>query len=93
MKICDPTGVTSKKRDCHASSPSMGGLAGKTVGILSNLWPSYEGMIVRFREQLVDEHQVSRVNYYEIPRTRAASDELLQRVASECDAAIVGLGN
>jgi hypothetical protein len=92
MKICDPTGVTGKKRDDHAPLV-MGGLAGKTVGILSNLWPSYEGMIVRFREQLLDQHRVSRVNYYEIPRTRAASDELLRRVASECDAAIVGLGN
>ena len=92
MKICDPTGYTGRKRDRQAPLV-MGGLAGKTVGILSNVWPSYEGMIVRFREQLVEQHQVSRINYYEIPRTRTASDELFEKVVAECDAAIVGLGN
>ena len=94
MKIYDPTGFSAKNQNReHDVALVLGSLAGKTLGILSNLWPSYETMVVQFRQQLVNEHRVSRVNYYEIPRTRAASDELLQRVASECDAAIVGLGN
>lgn len=92
MKILDPTGA-AKANEEKKSSRIAGGLTGKVVGILSNVWPSYEDMIVRFREQLVEKHQVAKINYYEIPRTRAAPDELLDKVAAECDAAIVGLGN
>jgi hypothetical protein len=91
MKVYDPTGVVPTKG--AGAALVIGSLSGKTVGILSNVWPSFETMIGRFRERLTDQHQVANINYYEIPRTRAATDELLDKVASECDAAIVGLGN
>ena len=92
MKILDPSGIIGKDRE--KKSPFMvSSLAGKVVGILSNVWPSYEIMVVRFREQLIDKYQVAKTIYYEIPRIRAAPDTLFEKVVRECDAAIVGLGN
>ncbi len=92
MKIYDPTGVSVKSKTQDATVAKRS-LAGKCVGILSNLWPSYEHMVGVFRRQLTDVHKAAQINYYEIPRTRAAPAELLDRVAAECDVAIVGLGN
>lgn len=92
MKYFDPTGV-KKYTETKSSHPLMTTLAGKAVGILSNVWPSYESMIVRFREQLAGKYKVSEIFYYPIPRTFSAPDELLDKVVRECDVAIVGLGN
>ena len=93
MRICDPTGSLPPKNNPGDALRLQGGLAGKTVGILSNVWPSYEGMIERFREQLVEKYKVSSIFYYPIPRTFSAPEELLEKVIKECDVAIVGLGN
>lgn len=92
MKYFDPTGV-KKHNETRSPHPLMISLAGKAVGILSNVWPSYEDMIVRFREQLIEKYKVSKIHYYPIPRTFSAPDELLEKVVNECDVAIVGLGN
>lgn len=92
MKYVDPTSHKANKE--KTSSPLVvSTLAGKTVGMLSNDWPSYEQMIVRFRERLVERHKVSRILCYRIPRISPAPDELLEKVAGECDAVVVGLGN
>ena len=47
----------------------------------------------RMQRQLVEKYGASRVNLYDIPVARAASDKILKKAAEECDAAIVGLAN
>ena len=92
MKYLDPTGVIARKSSATAIT-AVHDLSGKTVGILSNLWPSFEKMIGRFRDQLTEKHHVARIIRYEIPRNPAEPDALLDKIAAECDAAIVGLAN
>lgn len=93
MKYLDPTGVIANNGGTATSVAVVRSLSGKTVGVLSNLWPSFERMIVRFREQLSEKHKVARIICYEIPRNPAAPDALLDKIATECDAVIVGLAN
>ena len=92
MKFFDPTGVSTGLKP--KSSPLIfRNLEGKSIGILSNGWASYESMTGRFREELLRRHKVSRINYYATLRVQASPDSLLDKICAECDAAIVGLGN
>lgn len=93
MKFFDPTGGTRRDKEKESTYPIVSSLAGKVVGILSNEWPSFDSMSIRFQEQLVAKHKVSKIIDYKIPRSCAAPDALLEKVVAECDAAIVGLGN
>ena len=90
LQILDPT---NPKKIEVASSLSIGELNGKTVGILNNHWTSMDAMADRMQNQLVEKYGASSVNTYDIPTASAAPDRVLEKVAAECDAAIVGLAN
>ena len=90
LQILDPT---NPKTIQESSSPTLGGLQGKTIGILNNHWTSMDAIADRMKIQLTEKYGAAGVNTYDIPAVSAAPDELLEKVASECDAAIVGLAN
>ena len=90
LQILDPT---NPKKIEEASSPYLGDSKGKTIGILNNHWTSMDVIADRMQNQLVEKYGVSRVNIYDIPVARAASDRVLEKAAAECDAAVIGLAN
>ena len=92
MKFYDPT-VVKRRRNTTSFRPSLTSLEGKVVGILSNGWASFEDMIARFQERLQARYKVAKVNYYATPRVQPLPDSLVERIAAECEVAIVGLGN
>lgn len=73
--------------------PAVGELNGKRIGFLSNGWESYNTMGARIEAVFRAEHGVREVKHYAIPTSCAPPEGLLDQVAAECDAAIVGMAN
>jgi hypothetical protein len=91
LTILDPVGVPREMPGARALVvPALGG---RTVAILTNRWKSMDRMAERMAAQLKEIHGVAAVPVYGIPINGAMSDEVRERVISECDAAIVGLAN
>ena len=90
MQYLDPT---HPKTPAKLVVPAAGALKGKTVGVLNNGWMSLARMSKRWDEVLKSRHGVAHVRYYDVPRSIAPEAGTLERVARECQAAIVGLAN
>ena len=90
MRYLDPTHPRTRKT---LVVPAVGALKGKTVGVLNNGWMSLTRMSKRWEEALKSRHGVTQVRYYDVPRSIAPEAGTLERVARECQAAIVGLAN
>ena len=73
--------------------PAVGDLKGKTIGFLTNGWGSYNKMGERIEEVFRDRDGIKEMRTYSIPTSCAPPEGLLERVATECDAAIVGMAN
>ena len=73
--------------------PAVGGLKGKTLGYLNNGWLSMAKIGRRIEGQLKARHGVSQVIFYDVPRSTEPPPGLLDKVAAECQAAIVGMAN
>lgn len=73
--------------------PAVSELKGKTFGVLNNGWRCLDHMSRRWEETLKSRHGVAEVRFYDVPRSCAPEPGTLERVARECQAAIVGLAN
>lgn len=73
--------------------PAVGELKGKTIGFLTNGWSSYNAMGARIEQVFRDRFGIREMRTYPIPTSCAPPKELLERVADECDAAVVGMAN
>jgi hypothetical protein len=90
MQILDP-------RNPHVVDilklPTLPTLRGKRLAYLNNGWLSMT-KIGRFIESdLKDKHGVADITYFDVPRNMEPPDGLLDRVAADYDAAIVGMAN
>lgn len=91
LTILDPVGVPRETSGTKALV--IPALAGCTIGILTNRWKSMDRMAERMAARLKEGYGAAAVPVYGIPINGAMSDEVREKVISECDAAIVGLAN
>jgi hypothetical protein len=73
--------------------PPVGELKGKRIAFVNNGWISFTKIGVHVAEQMLNHHGIGSMPTYQIPPSVAPTPELLDQIASECDAAIVGLAN
>ena len=90
IEYLDPVSPNTDKK---LFVPAVGDLKGKTIGFLTNGWSSYNAMGARIREVLSERHGIAAMRTYSIPTSCAPPAGLLEQVAEECDAAIVGMAN
>jgi hypothetical protein len=90
MKYLDPR---NEKPAGKVIVPVVAALAGKTLGYLNNGWLSMSKMGAHMAGPLKAKYGVSEIIFYDVPRAKGPPEGLLKKVASECDAAIVGLAN
>ena len=90
IEYLDPV---SPNMDKKLFVPAVGDLKGKTIGFLTNGWNSYNKMGERIAEVFRDHDGIKEMRTYSIPTSCAPPEGLLERVAVECDAAIVGMAN
>ena len=73
--------------------PAVGELKGKTIGFVTNGWSSYNAMGEHIAKVFGERYGMREMRTYAIPTSCAPEPGLLDRVADECDAAIVGMAN
>ena len=75
-------------------APGIASLEQKTIGFIDNGWWSLGIALDEFYKLLTQEHHVARVLWRSKPdASRGAGPEVMEELASQADAAIVGLGN
>ena len=90
MQYLDPRNPNPHRQ---LPAPVVGDLKGKTLGYLNNGWLSMARIGQRIEGQLKARYGVSRVIFYDVPRSMEPPDGLLDKVVRECQAAIVGMAN
>jgi hypothetical protein len=85
-----PTGLRTKKK---VLIPPVGTLKGKRIAFVNNGWTSFTKIGGYVTAELKDRYGASSVPIYQIPPSVAPDPKLLDRIAAESDAAIVGLAN
>ena len=73
--------------------PAVGELKGKIIGFLTNGWSSYNAMGAHIAKEFAERFGIREMRTYAIPTSCAPEPGLLDRVADECDAAIVDMAN
>ena len=91
MQILVPKATLRNTQKLEAQSLSA--LSGKRVGLVSNGWVSMDAMAPRLTHLLKEKHGVSEVNMFTVHVNKPIEREVLDQIASRCDAAIVGLAN
>lgn len=72
---------------------SLDTLDGKRVGIVSNGWRSMDAMSPRMAARLKERYGARQAGLFTVPLNRPITADILDQVAAQCDAAIVGLAN
>ncbi len=88
--ILDPTLEVETTRKERAPRPA----AFHTIGLLDNGKPNSDKLLKKVAAMLESRYPGVQINYYRKPGAyRPAPNTLLDRVAAECDVAIVGIGD
>ena len=90
MQYLDPRSPNPAKQ---LAVPAVSGLKGKTLGYLNNGWTSMAKIGKHIEGPLKSRYGVSQVIHYDVPRSMAPPEGLLEKVANECQLAIVGMAN
>lgn len=90
MKTLDPRSPNPERK---LRLPAIPSLRGKRLAILNNGWLSMAKIGKLIEGRLIDDYGVREVVYHNIPRNMEPPGGLLDRIAREFDAAIVGLAN
>jgi hypothetical protein len=83
---------TNRKSSNTLLVPPVGRLEGKRIAFVNNGWVCFTKMGEHVEALLVGQG-VAEVPTYAIPPSAAPQPGVLERIAAECDAAIVGLAN
>lgn len=73
--------------------PAVSELKGKVIAFVTNGWSSFNKIGVRLEHVLVAQYGIKGVRNYTIPSAMAPEQGLYDRIARECDAAVVGMAN
>jgi len=88
--VLDPTLEVEATRKERATRPQQF----HTIGLLDNGKPNSDKLLKKVAAMLESRYPGVQINYYRKPGAyRPAPKELLDRVADECDVAIVGIGD
>ena len=90
IEYLDPT---SEKVGGDLFVPAVGDLRGKVIGFLDNGWSSFGKIGSRMHAVLLEKHGIKEMRTYAIPSSGPPPKGFLDRVAKECDAAVVGMAN
>jgi len=88
--LVDPTTAPAPPQSVPAASLET--LAGRTVALVRNAWPSWHRMTDRLGSLLADREDATTQQYL-VPNGSAAEPEHLKLIAATADAAVVGLAN
>ncbi|MGB6457866.1 MAG: hypothetical protein WBH47_25615 [Streptosporangiaceae bacterium] len=89
--LIDPT--TAAAPPDHAPVPPLDSLAGRSVALVKNAWPSWHRMVDRLGTLLTERADVVATQQHLVPNGSAAEAEQLTQIAAAADAAVVGLAN
>ena len=88
--VLDPTLEVETTRQERAPRPATF----HAVGLLDNGKPNSDKLLKKIAVMLATRYPGVQINYYRKPGAyRPAPNALLDRVAAECDVAIVGIGD
>ncbi len=88
--VLDPTVEVETVRRERAPRPQQF----HTIGLLDNGKPNSDKLLKKVAAMLETRYRGVQVNYYRKPGAyRPAPNALLDRVATECDVALVGIGD
>lgn len=88
--VLDPTLEVETIRQERAPRP----VAFHTIGLLDNGKPNSDKLLKKVAALLETRYPEVQINYYRKPGAyRPAPSALLDRVAAECDVAVVGIGD
>jgi hypothetical protein len=90
MEFLDPT--NSRPRGPLISA-AQSRLAGARLAYVSNGWNSMTRIGDHLERDLKAEYGLSEFVRYSVPRNMEPPGQLLDKIAQECDAAIVGIAN
>ena len=91
MMILNPAGEPAHAR--QLALPSVNGLGGRRIAVLTNHWAGMDRMAHRFRSRAQVLYGAASVELLDIPINGAMSDPVEQKVLQDADMAIVGLAN
>lgn len=90
LEYLDPT---SPKGITSLMTTPIHELKGKTIAFVNNGWSSFTKIGVRMEQVFRQKFGVGDFRIYPFSASSAAPTELFDRIASECDAAVVGMAN
>lgn len=97
MNAPDPTieylDPSIPRKDGKLVVPAVRDLRGKRIAYVENGWKSFVKMGERVEQVLARDYGVAAFKMYRISTSHAAPAALLDAIASEADAAIVGMAN
>lgn len=91
MEILVPTASAGDVR--RMKIRSLDTLDGKRLGIVSNGWRSMDAMSPHMAARLKERYGVRQVGFFTAPLNRPIIAAIVDQIAAQCDAAIVGLAN
>ncbi len=92
--LVNPTAPARTQKKQKSLPPPLEGLDGKTLGFLSNMWPSVRPTFARMREVAAQRYALRGAMLKERAVTSsAAPPDIMDPLADQCDAVIVALGN
>ena len=90
MQFLDPR---SRNPRIARDAKSLGDLKGKRLAYLNNGWTSMTKIGRRIEGPLKSRFGLAEVVFFDVPRNKEPADGLLDEVAKNFDAAIVGMAN
>ena len=92
IDILDPTG--QPKEQPTGLAPRVQGLGGRTLGLITNSWRSFDIMAGHFEEMAKDRYEVREVMRTINPDVSSPTPkDTLNVLVDKADAAIVGMGH
>lgn len=73
--------------------PAVRELRGKTIAFVNNGWSSFTKIGARMEVVLRERFAVAQMRTYRISASSGVPATLLDQIARECDAAVVGMAN
>jgi len=91
--LVDPTSAPRPRTPDAGVAAPLDSLAGRTIALVTNAWPSWHRMTDRLGILLADREHSAGTPQHLVPNGSAADPEQLGLIAAAADAAVVGLAN
>jgi hypothetical protein len=75
------------------AAPRLSTVHGRTIGIVNNSWRCMNVIADELTALLRDDYGVARIVERRISAAQTLPDDVLEAMAADCDAVVVGIGN